>query len=318
MSSLVAGTIYEWFGYRSDDPTSKAAQAAAQEHCPFLNDRCTKTGRGGVRTGVCSTKPTQSSELVTVCPKRLYFNKFEMLARIADDAFTGRTFKRDMNGLPSLVPANQARHEAATNHTSQIGVFGGEGWGGEINLPAAVQGGASYKVDFTLVLVDPTGALEAFAPVEVQSIDTTGSTSTARAALQAGRNVVADTVGLNWENVSKRIIPQLVFKGLMLQGESQCETGMYFVTPEPVFQRVMMRLGNATLKRLRNIPKQPGSITFVRYEYDLTGNPAHGSPLPLTTLSPVTISTSDMSLAFISPENLPAAGSYETKIVRRL
>ena len=56
----------------------------------------------------------------------------------------------------------------------------------------------------------------------------------------------------------------------------------------------------------------------MRYEYDLSGNPAHGTPLPLKTLSPVTISTSDMSLAFISPENLPASGSYETKILRKL
>src|SRR5699024_8980057 len=116
-----------------------------------------------------------------------------------------------------------------------------------------------YSVDFTLVVVDATGALVAFVPIEVQSIDTTGSYQASLAALRHGRKTVTSTVGLNWENVNKRTLPQLITKGQILQGEPLCTKGPFFVTPEPVYDKIMDRLGGPS--HFRHVPLQSGSIT---------------------------------------------------------
>ena len=51
----------------------------------------------------------------------------------------------------------------------------------------------------------------------MQTIDTTGTYQNARRALLDHHVIEKDTVGLNWENVSKRIIPQIIYKGQVLQ-----------------------------------------------------------------------------------------------------
>lgn len=307
---LVAGNIYEWYGYRASDTSAVAADAALQQHCPFLHGPCVKKG------GVCSVTPTASGESVVVCPCRLYFDGHRLLRQIADNAFGQFTLDRGADGLPTLQPGSHARAAAAISGNHQVGVFGQGLWGGEIKLPPAMPGAGGYSVDFTVVVVAPDGDLVGFVAVEVQSIDTTNSYRTSLTALlQNNRQIVQSGFGMNWENVNKRILPQLIVKGLMLQAEGLCTSGMYFVTPEPVYQRVMLRLGGPD--RLRRLPKQPGSITFIRYEYDFA-NAVDGSPVDMNQLEPVTISTSDLSLAFITPEHLPRSGAYETLIMQKL
>lgn len=73
-----------------------------------------------------------------------------------------------------------------------------------------------------------------FTAIEVQTIDTTGNYRLSRLALfEPERRIVKSTVGLNWENVNKRIIPQIVYKGQVLQRERLNKTGLWFVTPVP-------------------------------------------------------------------------------------
>lgn len=67
--------------------------------------------------------------------------------------------------------------------------------------------------------------------------------------------------GLNWENVNKRILPQLIFKGRVLQRERRCEKGLYFVVPEAMYERILQRLGGD----LEEYPPGRGSVTFLRY-----------------------------------------------------
>ena len=113
-----------------------------------------------------------------------------------------------------------------------IAVFG-HGWGGELRLPQR-HGTGSYFVDWVLARLDGKGELKEFTAIEVQTIDTTGKYSDAQKALKTNRSIAVDTVGLNWENVSKRIIPQLIYKGQVLQREALCRTGLYFVCPTPI------------------------------------------------------------------------------------
>lgn len=303
------GYVFEWFGFKSEDQSREARAAAERTACPFVPPACTKAGAAcSVHTG---------HEIVTVCPKRFYYDDFRILREIADSAFAGLDPRLGADGLPTLTPGNVVLEAARRSGESQVGVFG-QGWGegsGEIKLPPASPDGARYSVDFTLCLVSDSGELVAFAPIEVQTMDTTGSYKKSIDGLKQNRRLIEAGFGINWENVNKRILPQLIVKGLMLQGERKCKAGLFFVTPEAVFQRIMRRLGGE--KRLRKIPQQPASITFLRFKHDVSSHvPAR--PVPLEQLPPVTISTSDLSLAFISPENLPAAGSYEQRIAQRL
>lgn len=301
------GTIAEWYGYRASDPSTAAASSAVHQQCPFVPVDCTKKG------GVCSVHPT-ATQIVSVCPKRMYYNDYEFLRLIADDAFSGMDLHRGSDGLPTLVAGDVAARTAAGHGLMQVGVFG-QRWASEVKLPEAMPGGPRYSVDFTLVVVTPTGDLASFAPIEVQSIDTTNSYRQSLLALQNGRRLQSSDFGMNWENVNKRILPQLITKGLILQGERLCHSGIYFVSPEPVYDRIMIRLGGQ--RRLRRIPRQPGSITFMKLQQD-TAKAVDGLPTPMGVSELQTISTSDMSIAFISPENLPPAGSYEAILVNRL
>ena len=300
------GVIHEWYGYLASDSSSTAAASAASEQCPFLGSACTKPG------GVCSVEPSPGV-LSAVCPNRLYFDDHRLLREIAALAFGPHNPVLNSQGLPELAPGTSARESALAARRPYVGVFG-RGWGGEIKLPPAYPDGPRYAVDFLLVLVDSGGALAGIVPVEVQTIDTTGSYRPSVLALQSGRAVVPSTFGMNWENVNKRILPQLIVKGLMLQGERLCAHGIFFLTPEPVFDKIVQRLGG--LHRFRQIPRQPGSITFIRMAYGPPPGP--GIPAVMTQQPLVTISTSDLSLGFITPENLPVAGSYEAIVNAKL
>jgi hypothetical protein len=236
-----------------------------------------------------------------------------VLRQIAKLTFSPLGVQLDGSGLPVTVKGSEARATAAKISNVVAGVFG-KGWDSEIKLPPTLPGAGGYSVDFVLVAVDPIGTVLSIVPVEVQTIDTTNSYKASVNALRANRTIVPSTFGMNWENVNKRILPQLIIKGLMLQAERLCAHGIFFVTPKPVYDRIMLRLGGEA--RLREIPRQPGSITFVRLDYH--GHPQAGNQAALATLPLRTISTSDMSLAFITPENLPPAGSYETLVRARI
>jgi hypothetical protein len=110
--------------------------------------------------------------------------------------------------------------------------------------------------------------------------------------------------GLNWENVSKRILPQLIFKGHVLQHEPLCKKGLYFVCPTAVYDKIMIRLGGAPTP----IHPQPGAITFRCYDLQPATSPGHIRLL--SKGSEFTTTISQVAMAFVSPTNLPPTGSY--------
>jgi len=129
------------------------------------------------------------------------------------------------------------------------------------------------------------------------------------------REIVADTVGLNWENVSKRIIPQIIYKGQVLQREELCRTGLYFVCPQPVYERVLKRLGGK--ERLPRFPTQPASIHFVSYDYLRQEKTADGVCRPLGILEEHCTTVYKIQEAF-SAVNLPEGNVYKEAILRSL
>lgn len=250
----MSGYISEFFGYRAEDKSKVALCAAAKKICPFTKSPCVKIlSRAQVPSGVCSVRQkTLGSPNVICCPIRIYADNYAMLHDIAYKAF-----RQKFNLNAGRIAVAKARQEGGA-----IAVFG-KGWGGELRLPQR-KGTGAYFVDWVLARLDEQGDLVEFTAIEVQTIDTTGNYQTARKALIDERKIISDTVGLNWENVNKRIIPQLIYKGQVLQREDLCKAGLFFVSPKPVYDRVLERLGGK--EKIPTFPYQPASIHFIAYD----------------------------------------------------
>lgn len=289
-------TISELFGYAATDHSPEAVDARQRSHCPFLNDTCVKTLNDGTISGVCTMKPHAAGPVIC-CPVRLYAHDYRILVDVAAQAFGP--------GL-SLRPGASAQAEARRTGEHCVAVFG-KRWGGELRLPQR-SGRGAYFVDWILARIDSAGELVDFVAVEVQSIDTTGSYRTARTALLRGEPPIRASAGFNWENVSKRILPQIIYKGHVLRREALCTKGLFFVCPTPVYQRVQRRLGGNLLE----YGLQPGTLTF-RW-YDLAPAVVPGQPRDLLAEGQFTTTIDQVAKAFTAPEDLPPPAVYQGAI----
>lgn len=299
----MAGTIWEVFGYRANDHSKTAIDAAKNELCPFINERCEKTFNDGVVSGVCSLKPMTTGPVIC-CPIRLYGDGYKILQDVTEHAF-GSNFK--------LVPGREALSYAIEHTEPCVAVFG-KRWGGELRLPQK-GGKGGYFVDWVLAKLDSSGELEEFVAVEVQTIDTTGTYRNGYESLIQDRASVKTTAGLNWENVSKRILPQLIYKGQVLQRESLCRKGLFFVCPEPVYERIMSRLGGH--EGLVKYSLQPASITFLAYTHSSIEDNLEGSLVSLRQSVSHSTTVYKVQEAF-NNVTLPEEDVYKTAILRAL
>lgn len=293
----MAGTIVDFFGYRAEDDSDAALSAVAKSLCPFIHDTCSKTlGRDGSYSGVCAVKQISSDQRVICCPIRLYADDYRILHIIARKTF----------GVELGLYSGRAAVEKAKAENGAVAVFGHR-WGGELRLPKR-NGVGNYFADWVLARLDDEGHLVEFTSIEVQTIDTTGNYRASRSALIDGRRIEKSTVGLNWENVSKRIIPQLVYKGQVLQREPLCRSGLWFVTPESVYSRIIDRLGGDENMAFGYAP-QPGALHFLRYDYDEAATMTLGVPTALKVIGDSCTTVEQVQAAF-SRVRLPEAGVY--------
>lgn len=177
------------------------------------------------------------------------------------------------------------------------------------------KGTGAYFVDWVLARLDGHGNLVEFTAIEVQTIDTTGNYQTARKALIDSREIISDTVGLNWENVNKRIIPQLIYKGQVLQREDLCKSGLFFVSPKPVYDRVLERLGGK--EKIPSFPYQPASIHFIAYDVISPDIRKDGEILPLGIIEEHCTTVYKVQEAF-SAVTLPEGNVYRDAIMHSL
>lgn len=299
----MAGYIAEFFGYAASDKSKVALMTASRKNCPFLGNFCVKTlAREKIISGVCAIRQkTEGSPNVICCPIRLYADDYKMLHLIAQKAF-----HQQLKLYAGRVAVEKAKKEGGA-----IAVFG-KGWGGELRLPQR-KGMGSYFVDWVLARLDGNGELAELTAIEVQTIDTTGSYGKAQQILTESREVVSDTAGLNWENVSKRIIPQIIYKGQVLQREDLCRSGLYLVCPKPVYQRILDRLGGT--EKLPKFPSQPASINFIAY--DSIEEQKDGEITPLGIVEEHCTTVYKVQEAF-SSLNLPEGNVYKKAISRTL
>ena len=296
-------TIVELFGHAPGDRSPAALAARDQHRCPFIDDQCLKTLSDGTISGVCTLKPATSGPVIC-CPVRLYAGQHGILNDVAEAAF-GKNVE--------LHPPRIARRKLARGEITgtAVAVFG-KRWGGELRLPTP-SGRGGYFVDWILARLKPDGDLAEFLAVEVQSIDTTGNYQAERAAyMRGGTPEASSTAGFNWENVNKRILPQLIYKGHVLRREPLCKGGLVFVCPEPVYLAIRQRLGG----NLQEYHPQPGALTF-RW-YDVGGSVPAGRIRPLEHRGQFTTTVDQVALAFTSPANLPPSKVYEQAIRSQL
>ena len=302
----MSGYISDFFGYRAEDKSDVALKQAASRVCPVLGTTCSKLlGRDGEISGACAIRQvSEGSPDIICCPIRLYADEYRMLRIVASRAF----------GMALPLYAGRAAIEAAKREGGAVAVFG-HGWGGELPLPQR-SGIGSYSVDWVLARLDRDGKLVELSAIEVQTIDTTGNYRDSRTGLLDGREMVKSTVGMNWENVAKRILPQIIYKGQVLQRESLCKSGLYFVCPQPVFDRVIARLGGKG-----NLPEfpsgQPGTVHFFSYDYDLDAELEDGQMRPLAFREEYCTAVHKVQEAF-SNITLPESDIYKAAVERAL
>ena len=289
----MASRIVELFGYAPEDRSPAAVGARLTFQCPFLGRQCVKTLNDGLISGACTLKPVKSGPVIC-CPIRLYAGNYAILRDVARSAFDPE--------IP-LLPAH-----AITDETGECAAVFGKGWGKELRLPTRGKSGG-YFVDWVLAHVSAQGELLSFVAVEVQSIDTTGNYRKERETyLREEAFAGKRTAGLNWENVNKRILPQIIYKGHVLRQEPLCQKGLFFVCPTPVYKKISERLGGD----LRPYPIQPGALTIMWYDI---GNPVPaGNQRDLVRVGQFTTTIDQVALAFTSPSNLPPPQVYENAI----
>lgn len=297
--------ITEIFGHVPDDLTPTARSYWAKNQCPFSGQTCIKWNHdNSICYGVCSvTGPGQGRpgrEHVIICPRRLYADNHEVIRQAAMDAFPGVPFllhqELQARRLKRIVPA-------------EFAVAVGHGSGKEIQ----VGGGDKLSMDWVIAHFR-RGQLSGFIGLEVQSIDTTGSyleTWTAYKTLPRNPNATIPMAsnGLNWANVHKRLIPQIIRKGEALHASPRCQ-GLYFVVPDEVYKRFEGIIGTI------DDAEAPGPGVLTVMTYGLGPEVPPGQIRALVPIRTVRVKLAEFAAAFIAGGKLLDAEELERRIVQ--
>ena len=300
--------IVEFFGLKPLDPAAK--DNAAARHCPFVGADCIKPNHGS-----CAVRQIEDDPIIC-CPNRLYADSYRVLKDVADVLFGSNSALVAGNAIPAVAAAGKLTG-------NEVAVFG-RYFGREVPLPRPAKKNSSqtsnYFVDWILARLDKAGTLMEFTAIEVQTIDTTGNYKEQSDAFFAGTPFADDKgrlpgfsdAGMNWENVNKRILPQLIYKGHVLRREAKCSKGLFFICPRQVVRRIRDRLGD----NMHTYVPGNGTITFRAYELGPVKTP--GEYRDIVFADQFTTTIDQVALAFTSPMNLPAMGVYESAIMQAL
>lgn len=303
----MAARIVEFFGYTPLDPAAKSYVDTLR--CPFVKQGCIKP-----QLGACSMEQITGEPIIT-CPNRLYAKDHAVLGDVAIQAFGAGVALTSADRIKQLKDACKLTGK-------EVAVFG-KYWGSELSIPQPSGGEeqiGGFYIDYVMARLDTDGKMAEFTAVEVQTIDTTGSYRNQSVQFFNGRPYTDDrgltpgwsTAGLNWANVSKRILPQLIYKGYVLRRERRCGKGLFFICPTAVLKRVRARLGTKMLE----YPIAAGTITF--QAYDLGPKRDQGKRRSLIKGETFTTTVEQVAYAFVSPVNLPEMGVYEKAIAAAL
>lgn len=288
--------IVEIFGYAPNDKSKNCRSLWLLGACPFVKIPCNKKNHdGSVVYGVCSVSSPDGDDCI-ICPNRLYANQYETLKNISLDAF---------GNIPFYL------YSEFINHRMEKGPFVvalGMHSGHEVNL-------RSCSMDWVLAKVFK-GSLISYTGIEVQSIDITGNY---KDTWYAYKNIKKNAVipksehGLNWANVHKRLIPQIIRKSLIYASSTYVDHGLYFVVPEIVYKHFEKVIGI-------DIPLVDycGKDVITVHTYALGENVAEGSIRDIIPVRKIRFKMDEFSKRFISGPNLPRSEELDNAVKRNL
>ncbi len=162
--------------------TAMRNPANAKYRCPFINSQCIKrsqklAGSYPVCTIFHGKQKDAPPKVMCVCPKRLY--QIDLLRDVLNNCW------------PGVPPVNP-------------------------RIAYEVKMGDVGNVDFVVADVASDGkTIRDFVSVEVQAVDITGSVEPAYRAITMNSRLITEpmTYGINWANVRKRYVTQLITKG---------------------------------------------------------------------------------------------------------
>lgn len=289
MGKKTPRSLIEVFGHAPNDITSKARKFWGLNACPFTGRACSKFDHTNtICYGTCSV--SNAGQDVIICPNRLYANNYETIRHVSEDVF---------GKLPFMLFDEYLKK--ASNSLNCV-VALGQNSGREVKL-------SKMSMDWVLAHIK-NGKLIEYVGIEVQSIDITGNYRDAWYAARDKKPVIPPSAhGLNWANVHKRLMPQIIRKSLVYSKSSLVRNGLFFIVPEPVYQRFEEIIGS-------DIPTvdMPGKDIITVFTYDL------GDPVPLGQVRKlvrnrvVRFKQTEFSARFISGPNLPAGNELDNKI----
>lgn len=191
--------------------------------CPFLGTKCTKSGKlSSEPYPVCSVR--RNDVRICVCPKR--FHQVDFLKDVIKHCWSSK--------LP-LSP-KIAREVTMTG-------FG--------------------TVDYVIADVGEDSTISEFLSVELQAVDTTGTVSDAYQALRSGEQMDGKVpYGINWGNVYKRYVTQLIRKGYF---HHHWKSKIVAVMQDVVYQYVC---DWADFMRSPEVKNDSVNIIFMSYKFE--------------------------------------------------
>jgi hypothetical protein len=289
MSKKAPRSLVEIFGHAPGDVTPKARKYWELKACPFVGRACTKYDHtNSICYGTCSV--TNAGQEVVICPNRLYANKYEPIRHVAEDVF----------GKLQFMMFDEYVSKASSAPDCIVAL--GQNSGREVRL-------SKMSMDWVLAHIRK-GKLVEYVGIEVQSIDITGNYRDAwYAARDQKSDIPASGHGLNWANVHKRLMPQIIRKGLVYSRSALVKKGLFFIVPEPVYQRFEEIIG-------ADIPQErvAGKGVISVFTYDLGKAVPHGRVRGLVRNRVIRFKLEEFSARFISGPNLPAGNELDDKI----
>lgn len=290
--------IVEIFGYSPDDLSPSCRSLWNLEACPFINKACVKTNHDkSIVYGTCSVTSPYGDCII--CPNRLYANNYDSLRRVSTEVFGDAV---EFFTYEEFIPVREE------NGTCVVAL--GHNSGKEVNLAGQL------SMDWVLAKIQ-NGELVEYVGVEVQSIDITGNY---RDCWYAYKNLKSTTTsipssehGMNWANVHKRLIPQLIRKGLIYSRSSLVNHGLYFILPDIVYKKFENIIGQDIRKK-----RSSAADILTVHTYGLSPETEAKNQRDLILVRNHKFTLSEFSKRFISGANLPSGDDLDAAVRRVL
>ena len=172
-------------------------------------------------------------------------------------------------------------------------------------------------MDWVLAKLENSTLIE-YIGIEVQSIDITNNYRDCWYAYKnltsKTRTIPASEHGMNWANVHKRLIPQIIRKGVVYSSSEFVRSGLYFILPDIVYRKFEDIIG-------ADIPlvADQGPNVLTIHTYALSEPvPAHGFQRNLVPVRQLRVSLDEFAQRFISGPNLPTGEQLDEAVKRVL